>query len=179
MSEEQLKYHIVNVQNGDLNSFRYIVDSHKNIAMAIAFKIIKDKHRAEDAVQDSFVAIYKNIGKFNFSVKFSTWLYKIVMNNALMTIRSNSAKYFREIISINDVEIPDDIHERFEDIDLSNAIQTCMEKIPDQYSIILKLYYYEDLDLAEITEVLGLGYGNAKTLLHRARLRQLSIFSVL
>jgi len=68
------------VLQGDQKAFGEIVDRHKDRAMTLAMRILKNKQDAEEAVQDSFVRAYQALGRFEWRSSFSTWLYRIVFN---------------------------------------------------------------------------------------------------
>lgn len=169
MRTDDINIHIRKVQNGDLNSFRFIIDSYKRMAMSLAHKIIKSREDAEDIVQDSFISVYNNISKYNFSVKFSTWFYKIVLNNALSFVRKSKPDFID--IDNNDeiLEIPDDSANELDGGDLSKVITMVFDDLSELDSTILKLYYYEDMKIEDIADILEIKYSNAKVILHRAR----------
>jgi RNA polymerase sigma factor (sigma-70 family) len=169
MRDDELNNYIRKVQNGDLIAFRYIIDSNKRMAMSLALRIVKNREDAEDVVQDSFISAYNNISKFSLTVKFSTWFYKIVLNNALSFIRKSKP----EFVNIDDneefLEIPDDSLSELGGDELSKVIADTLDELPELDSTILKLYYYEDFKIEEIAEILDIKYSNAKVILHRAR----------
>ena len=72
---------------GDESALRYLLEKHKAFAFTIAIRIVKNREDAEEIVQDSFVKAFKALRSFKQSGKFSTWLYKIVYNTALTSIR--------------------------------------------------------------------------------------------
>lgn len=171
MVEDNINIHIRKVQSGNLNSFRFIIENYKKMAMSIAIRILKNYEDAKDIVQDSFVLAYQNINKFNFSTKFSTWFYKIVLNKALSEVRKNKP----EFISYHDEpeieNIPDEKFDNFNQEHLQKIIETCIERLNDSEAIILRLFYYEEMKVDEIAAILEVSYSNAKVLLHRARLK--------
>jgi RNA polymerase sigma-70 factor (ECF subfamily) len=171
MKVEDINIHIRNVQNGNLNSFRYVIDNYKKMAMNLALSILKNREQAEDTVQDSFVLAFNNIGKFNFSTKFSTWFYKIVLNQSLSVIRKSKIDFVSISDDENFEEIPDESFEFMDEVDISTIIKNSIELLSSIDSVVLKMYYYEDTSIEEISKVLDIKYANAKVILHRARLK--------
>ncbi|MBX3043681.1 MAG: sigma-70 family RNA polymerase sigma factor [Candidatus Kapabacteria bacterium] len=171
MSDNNINIHIRNVQNGDLNAFRFLIDNYKQMAMSIALRILKNRDDAQDAVQESFILAYQNIQKYNFSTKFSTWFYKIVLNKSLSIIRKSKP----EFISIDEdpaiEEIPDDEFDHYDSELIQKIIESAIERLNDNEAIILRLYYYDDLKVEEIAKLFEVTYTNAKVILHRARLK--------
>ena len=79
---------IAKVKKGDVAAFNVLVDEHKAMAFTLALRLLKSREDAEEVTQDSFLKAYKNIGQFKEEAKFSTWLYTIVYNTALTSLRN-------------------------------------------------------------------------------------------
>src|SRR5665647_2348730 len=75
------------VLEGDISKFSYFIEKYKDMAFSIAFRIINNKEDAEEIVQDSFLRAFKSLKKFRFDSKFSTWFYRIVVNNSLSKLK--------------------------------------------------------------------------------------------
>ena len=80
--------YIQKVLNGDIKSFRYFVDKYKHLLFSTSMRIIKDEQIAEEAVQDAFLKAFQGLNGFKGKSKFSTWLYKIVVNAIILLIFS-------------------------------------------------------------------------------------------
>ena len=65
---------------GDIESFELLILSCKDKAYGIALRYLENEEDAMDALQESFIKIYKGIANFNFESKFDTWVYRIVVN---------------------------------------------------------------------------------------------------
>ncbi len=78
---------ITMVKNGDQAAFRKIVEEYRQQAFSMAFRIVCDEEEARDIVQESFIKIWQKIDTYDMSMKFSTWLYKIVANSAIDRMR--------------------------------------------------------------------------------------------
>lgn len=72
---------------GETSRFTYFVDTYKDMAFTVAFRIVNNTADAEEVVQDAFVKAYTSLHTFRQDSKFSTWLYKIVVNTALSKTR--------------------------------------------------------------------------------------------
>jgi RNA polymerase sigma-70 factor (ECF subfamily) len=71
---------IEDAQKGDVTAFEEIVRYHQSYAYAIAFRFFCDEDDAEDVVQESFIRIWNHLKNFDPKMKFTTWMYKIVVN---------------------------------------------------------------------------------------------------
>ena len=169
--------HIQKVLDGDDNAFRYFIEKYKDMAYSLAISIVKNPPIAEEVTQDAFLKAYKNLDKFEHRAKFSTWLYKIVTNEALKRLRKKQFKYADDISELNDeqyAEINNSISSLTEQ-EQRFYINKGLEKLLPNDSLILRLYYLDENSLQEIIEITGLSGTNIKTILHRARKRFYSI----
>ena len=146
--------YIRRVIEGDTNAFRFIISKYKDMSFSIAISIVKSDLTAEEAVQDAFVKAFQNLRKFKFKSKFSTWLYKIVVNEAYD--EGDSLKGLNE----------------FEQREIINST---LKQMPSSESLVLRLFYLEEYSIAEVKEVTGLNNSNVKVILHRARKRFYSV----
>src|SRR5579862_2101259 len=85
--------HIQQVIAGDVESFSYLVKQYKDLAFAIAIRILQNEQDAEEAVQDAFVQAFRKIKSFRGESRFSTWLYSIVVNLSLTRARKRKRHY--------------------------------------------------------------------------------------
>ncbi|MEI6090422.1 MAG: sigma-70 family RNA polymerase sigma factor [bacterium] len=163
------KYYIEKIKHGEKQYFSYIVKNYKKIAFTLALRMVKTRAVAEDLTQDAFVKIFINIGVFDYRVKFSTWVYKIVYNTCIDYIRTQKMRFD----SIDNEHFVKEIV--FEDrIDLdrefrTKALQEAILSLPGDYGFIMTLYYYDDMNIAEIAEITAQSKENVKTKLHRGR----------
>jgi RNA polymerase sigma-70 factor, ECF subfamily len=187
---------IKKVQNGDMEAFRKIVERYKDRAFSLTLKILKNSSEAEDSLQDAFLKLYKSLieKKYEGTAKFSTYFYSIVYNSAVDYYRKYRLKRFN-ITSIdvtdanyregdeltkyfNETEIDDRLY--IEDLNLnteknvmSSEIQKIVSKyitaIPEHYSVILTMFYVNELSQNEISEILSLPLGTVKNRIFRAK----------
>jgi RNA polymerase sigma factor (sigma-70 family) len=78
---------IKQAQAGDQVAFTKLVHQHEDLVYSFAFKICRDKEKAEETWQDTFVNVYRKLDQFDGKSKFTTWLYTIVTNNCRMKHR--------------------------------------------------------------------------------------------
>jgi len=143
------------------------------MAYSIAFRILNNNEDAEEAVQDSFLRAYNALSSFKAESKFSTWLYKIVVNTSI-----NRSKGRRQVV--NDINI-DDLSEnllaadvepvlkKLDQQDRINLINLAMDKLMMEDRLLLTLYYLNENSIAEIAEITSIPGENIKMKIHRAR----------
>jgi len=165
--------YIRKVLEGDSNAFRYFIEKYRDMAYSLALSIVKHAPTAEEVTQDAFIKAYKALPKFEQRSKFSTWLYKILTNEALKKVKKKSIDYSYDVNEINDIEysnINDSINE-LTVRDQKYYINLVLERMLPNDSLILKLYYLNENDIREIMEITGFSETNIKTILHRSRKR--------
>ncbi len=172
-------YYIKKILEGDSNSFGIIVERYQNMVFALALKMLKHREESEEVSQDTFIKVYKSLSKFNGESKFSTWIYRIAYNTCLDRIKKNSK--FNNDVEINDVtanEIfqTENVFDSLENKERSIIIKECIDKLPEEECVIIHLFYFEELSLKEIVEIVSMTEGNVKVKLFRARKKLFSIF---
>ncbi|WP_084017490.1 RNA polymerase sigma factor [Moheibacter sediminis] len=132
----------------------------------VSRNIIKDDMRAEEAMQDGFLSAFEKLGEFKAEVTFGAWLKKIVVNKSLDYLKKD--KLYDKTESADNLKLIDDEIE----VDLTekiDAVKKAMNELPENYRIILSLYYLEGYDHEEISEILEMSYANSRTMLTRAK----------
>ena len=86
--------HIINrVLDGDMDSFRTLMDSYSQRVFALVVRIVDNEADAEEITQDVFLKVYKNLARFDGRSMFSSWLYRIAYNESI----SHTRKGRREV----------------------------------------------------------------------------------
>ncbi len=170
------------LQRGDKRAFREIVRRHQEKVYRLALRLTRDDARAQDVVQDAFLQVFRKIGQFQEQSAFSTWLYRISVNAALMRMRSERR---HNETSLEDAspqyteagEIADPIDDWSEAVDdqasnkeLAKHAADAVDKLPEAYRSVFILRELEDLSTEEVAQILDLTLPTVKTRLHRARL---------
>jgi RNA polymerase sigma-70 factor (ECF subfamily) len=170
---------IQRVLGGDRQAYAELVDRHKEKGMTLAFKMLKNREEAEEALQDAFIRAFNALPRFEWKSSFSTWFYRIVFNvcsTALSrrgTAHEVSLQEQEQEEEVQNLELasedplPDDILESSE---LNSIILEEIEKLPAQYGSTFTLFFVQDMTYEEIVQVTGLPLGTIKARLFRARL---------
>ncbi|PLR80087.1 RNA polymerase sigma factor SigW [Bacillus canaveralius] len=176
--ETIVKNRINQVLRGDQNAFGEIVELYKDKVFQLCFRMLGNRHEAEDIAQEAFIRAYVNINTFKIDRKFSTWLYRIATNLCIDRIRKKKPDYYldAEVAGTNglnmysqiaaDTSLPED---DLESMELQEMIQGEISKLPEKYRSVIVLKYIEELSLNEISEILDMPLGTVKTRIHRGR----------
>lgn len=143
------------------------------------------QNHAEDILQEVFIKIYKNLNSFNPKLKFSSWAYRITHNETINQIkkirRQNDLPLETENEDeqslINILESETDIKEEAIQKETAAAVRKILNKLPIKYRDVLILYYLEQKDYAEISDILRKPQGTIATLLHRAKSKFKSLYN--
>ena len=172
---------IEQLRRGDAEAFEILVRTHSPRMLAVARRIVRNDDDAQDVVQDAFIAAFRKIDGFKGDAKPGTWLHRIVVNAALMKLRSAKSK---KETPIDDLlpQYKDDGHrvavenewQETGDIEAErNETRTLVrgkiDELPDDFRTVLLLRDVEQMDTKETAAQLGVSTAVVKTRLHRAR----------
>jgi RNA polymerase sigma-70 factor, ECF subfamily len=165
------RLYIQQIIDGDVSRFSYFVETYKDMAFSIAFRILNDEHDTEEVIQDSFLKAYKAIKTFKGDSKFSTWLHKIVVNNSLNRLKKKKPikNYANEEISEGHIEGVEYSYSKLDNRDQAKFINQALQKLNPEDRLILTLYYLHEHSVEEISFITEMSRENIKMKLHRAR----------
>jgi RNA polymerase sigma factor (sigma-70 family) len=171
--------YIQQVISGDVSRFSYFVTTYKDMAFTIAIRILENQQDAEEVVQDSFVKAYRSIKSYKGNSKFSTWLYRIVVNTALSRAGKNKAKRSYQELELAEerVEGVESAYKKLATQDQVKYINLAMERLNTEDRLILTLYHLDEQSIEEISDITGISRENIKMRLHRARKKMYGILS--
>jgi RNA polymerase sigma-70 factor, ECF subfamily len=166
---------------GDEGAFEQIVQRYGGRMLATARRFLNNEHDAQDAVQEAFASAFRALDKFNGDALLSTWLHRIVVNAALVQLRSRRRRSEQPIEPllprfdhdgkwIDDPATWTDATETIlERRDSREMVRRCIERLPDKYLCVLLLRDIEELDTEETARSLTTTVNTVKVRLHRAR----------
>jgi len=166
------KYYIDRIVGGDVNAFSYLVDKYKGMVYTLSLKFLKNAEDAEELAQDVFIKVFNGLKDFKFDSKFSTWLYRITYNAAISKLRKKQI----ETRDIESVSLPESqilnsynaVNELTKQEQIK-YIKLVFERLNEEDSVILTLFYLQENSIQEICEITGYSESNVKVKLHRAR----------
>lgn len=169
---------IKEVLKGDQNAFAEIVELFQDKLYRVCYRMLGNKHEAEDIAQEAFVRAFINIHTFDTKRKFSTWLYRIGTNLCIDRIRKKKPDYFldAEVAGAEGLNMYSQIaatgelpEEEVLKMEMQDRVQYEISRLPDKYRAVIVLKYMEDLPLQEISDILEMPLGTVKTRIHRGR----------
>lgn len=151
---------ILRAQNSDAKALELLIKRWHKTFLKYATRILKNQTVAQDIMQESWIAIVKNLKNLNNPAHFSPWAYRIIHNKAMDEFRKQKKEIKPEEESIGTEMVEDDRLEKV--IHHLNAMER-----GDKY--IMTLYYLEEMPIAEIAFVLSIPPGTVKSRLFHAR----------
>lgn len=161
------------VRSQDQELYAELVKRYQAKLLRYAESIVKSSDQAADVVQQAFIKAFKNLNSFNTHKKFSSWIYRIVHNEAINLIK----KHYKEH-SLEGNEWPEsilsdknqpDLVEKIEQKEISAAMNQALDKLPIKYRTTLSLFFMDDKSYEEISDILKIPIGTVGTRINRGK----------
>lgn len=174
------KLYVRKVLEGDESQFSYFIETYKDMAFSIAFRIVDNIEDAEEVVQDSFFKAFRSLGDFRQDSKFSTWFYKIVVNCSLSKTKKRKLK-IADVDPIKSssmaMELVEEEYRNLGSAEQKRIINYALERLNEEDRVILTLYYLNENTIDEVSEICGIKAENVKMKLHRARKKMYTLLN--
>ena len=166
--------------SGDPQAFGALVDRYQPRLLNFINRIIGDRERAEDLVQEVFIRVFRHLHRFDQTKKFSTWIYTIASNLAKNELRNRSRNPLvqfpttrksweagpRPLQFEDSTARPDDLYRARH---LADSVQQCVGRLPEHHRDVFVLRELEGKSYQEIAQITGCNLGTVKSRLNRAR----------
>ena len=174
MDQQTVKLLISESIYGDTASFRKLVEFHQPFAYAAAFRLLCNDYEAEEIVQEAFIRVWKHLKDFKIEMRFTTWLYKIVMNLCYDKIKSNKTHhnhmhYDLESSVILNQSSSENIEDNLINHDLAQIIRFFTAELTPRQKLVFTLTELEGFSVEEITIITGMSPDKIKSNLYCAR----------
>lgn len=155
MSDEEL------AKRGNKEAFKRLIEENKKYLFNVAISILSNEEDAGDAIGETIIKAYENIKELREPKFFKTWITRILINQSKKILLSRG-----KVISIEDYkEEQENSYSDKENIDLKNALI----KLSKEHYDVIMLFYYNDLKINEIAEILNVPEGTVKSRLSNAK----------
>ncbi len=166
-------------QAGDNRAFDELIRRYQEKVYRLAYKILRHEEDAAETLQDAFLSAYRGLKSFKAESTFSTWLYRVATNAALMKYRKRRDRHVSLEQSQSPYEdaeplaLPDWSAEPLEellDAETRQIMEEGIQRLPEDLRTVFVLRDVEGLSNAEVAEVLDISVAAVKSRLHRARI---------
>ncbi len=144
---------------GNGKAFTKIIEENLKSMYRVAKGILNNEEDIEDAIQNTILKAYSNINTLRKEDFFKTWLIKILINECNKIYNFN-----KKCISLDKV-VEEQYNDKYENLDLKIAINS----LPEELRLVITLFYFEDLKISQIAEIVGIPEGTVKSRLSRAK----------
>ena len=148
--------------------FRMILSIYKEKLYWHIRKIVLNHADADDAVQTTFIQIWKNLSKFNQESKLSTWVYRIATNEALQLIRKRKPNVSLEEFVFDQLESNSSSTIEIEGDEIERKLNEAVLTLPNKQRMVFNMKYFDDLKYQEISDILETSVGGLKASYHLA-----------
>jgi RNA polymerase sigma-70 factor, ECF subfamily len=173
LSDEEV---VTRVLAGETAMFEIVMRRHNQRLYRVARAILRNDGEAEDVMQDAYVRAYEHLDQFAGRAKFSTWLTRIAVHEALA--RQRRGTRYQELDSMSDREgdpmdrlaaLAPDPEQQASNSETRRLLEEAVERLPDAYRTIFMLRDVEEMTTIDTAHVLDISEENVKVRLHRAR----------
>jgi len=167
-------------QRGERAAFDTLVRRYEQDVLSLALRVVRSPDEVRDIYQEAFLKIYRSLPRFRLEARFSTWMYRIVVNVCLDHLRRQSARrevqalesdggdelaYFRSLPDERPIHNPERAVRSGE---IAHRIESALERLTPRERIVFELRHYQGLKLRHIGEICGTTEETAKNRLFRA-----------
>jgi len=161
MDDNEESQIIERCREGDLDAYRLIYERYEKPLLRTAFRLIGRQQEAEDAVQETFLKLYRGIGGFRRGSRFSTYLFRILINTCTDIKRKRNWAVFDN----GEIDRLPVAASAEADLGLARLI----DRLPARMKSCFVLNAVEEFTLQEVADTLQLNVGSVKASVHRAR----------
>jgi RNA polymerase sigma-70 factor, ECF subfamily len=173
---------VARARQGSEKAYRELLDRYQRPVFSIVYRMIRDRERAEDLAQETFVRVFNHIDRYDPRFKFSSWIFKIATNLTIDSIRRKEVETVsidgsRNAVTDEQIEStrialpsPDENPEELlEAKQLGAEIEEAIGRLRPEYRAAILLRHVEGREYQEIADILSLPLGTVKTYIHRGR----------
>lgn len=161
---------MLRIKSGDQQAFSELVKRHTERFYALAYRTCGDQNIAEDIVQEAFLKLWRKpqSWKDGKGAKFTTWFYRVVINQAYDFGRKKKAEYGTEHLE-RFADDKDGAYKMLERSQEQQRLEYAIQALPDRQKAALNLCFYEGFSNKEAAQIMGVGVKALESLLMRAK----------
>ncbi len=171
---------LARLQRGDDDAFEALVRANAGRLLAVARRLLRNDEDAREAVQDGLLSACRALPEFRGDSQLSTWLHRIVVNTALMKLRTRrrrpetSIELYLPTFSADGHRLSPEgewlnVEHALEAKEMRAQVRAAIDRLPDAYRTVLLLRDIEEIETPRVAEMLGITVNAVKVRLHRAR----------
>jgi RNA polymerase sigma-70 factor, ECF subfamily len=173
---------VARARDGLDSAYRELIDRYQRPVFSLIYRLVRDRERAEDLAQETFIKVLNAIDRYDPAFKFSSWIFKIAHNTALDDLRRKHPETLSldgsphattaaevEATTLTAVAGDENPEEFTSSRELGRHIEAALGHLRPEYRTAIILWHVEGRPYEEIAEVMAIPIGTVKTFIHRAR----------
>ena len=152
-------------QRGDRDAYEALAHASASRLYRTASRIVRDTDRADDAVQQTLVTMWRELPSLRDPDRFEAWTYRLVVRFCLIESRRARRTGVREVRL---EELTPSRSDAFADADLRDQLDRALAALSPDHRAVVVMHHYDGLALGEIADILGVPYGTVGSRLHHA-----------
>jgi RNA polymerase sigma-70 factor, ECF subfamily len=169
-------------QAGDTDALTQLILSQQHYVYSIAMSVLKNPDDAADLAQEAFVRLFRALPQYNGESRFTTWLYRLVVNLGRDELRRRGRQVSiippvaddegqDELSSVADDDRWADPALALDSRELRDEVRRALAQLEEHYRLVLTLYYFDDMKYSDIAEVLDIPLNTVKSHIRRGKER--------
>ncbi len=169
---------MMRVRRDDMDAFTELVARYQRPVTALAYRYLGNEAEAEDLAQEAFLRVFRSRARYEPRAKFSTWLYRIVVNVCLNSIRARKSRPLPSagaggngrapVPEAADLDAPPP-EAALEEREMAEYVKKAVDALPERQRLAILMNKYQDMSYQEIADSMGMSTMAVKSLLTRAR----------
>ncbi|MGA7269926.1 MAG: RNA polymerase sigma factor SigM [Acidimicrobiia bacterium] len=155
---------------GNRAAFDELMRRHEDRVFGVCLRIMRRREAALDAVQDTFLTVFRKADQFRGDAAFSTWLYRVAVNTCYDQLRRAKRRPTEPLPEPHDPPDPS-VTDTLGSVELRGDLSAALAALPEEFRSAIVLVDVEGLSVAETASVLEVAEGTIKSRLHRGRAR--------
>jgi RNA polymerase sigma-70 factor (ECF subfamily) len=152
---------------GEGAAFDEIVERYHLRLFRFALRLLRDRSEAEDAVQETFVRVYRALPSYRPDGYFSSWIYRVALNECRRRMRCRRPtvplEFAPHLSTGNEPEIAALTGDR------NRRLREAVASLPEHYRLVMSMFYFDELAVDQISRALDVSVSAVKVRLHRGR----------
>lgn len=143
-----------------------LIDKYGNDILRLCTLYLKDRHLAEDALQETYIKVWQKYYTYKNQAEEKTWITRIAINVCKNYLRT---AWFKRTETMDIIEISQNSGNSYKSVDESVDLMHAIQGLKDKYRAVLLLYYYQEFTVKEIADTMGMNQSTVLSLMRRGR----------
>lgn len=172
-------------QQGDSDALTNLIYSQQHYIYSIAMSVLKDPEDAADLTQEAFIRLFRSLHQYNGDSRFTTWLYRLVVNLGRDELRRrgrqvpvvipDSTQETDPVTTIADDDRWSNPSAALDSHEMQSQVREALKQLEEHYRLVLTLYYFDDMKYTDIADILDIPLNTVKSYIRRGKERLAAI----